>query len=338
MEKTIPGMGHNSINLDSVNDEIIKNSIDKMRPPKEMGIICIDITNKCDLACSNCTRLLANQDHFWDMSLENFEKACISLKDYQGLVILIGGNPCMHPKFKTICEIFTKLRPEKKKRGLWTNNFFKHEKISLETFGKFNLNTHGDSRAEKSLKNFEFQNVYHPGNSEHAPILTAIKDLIKNKDEMWKIISNCDVNKNWSASIVENKGKLRAYFCEVAASFDLARGTDNGIEVTDNWWKNEIKLYSDQIKHFCPGCGVSAKLSGHLDKDETDTYTISNSDIAERSREKKGRNIIKIDKIEDIKKINHEVTTYSGLLKRDYKYKIKKLLWKVRKLKAHLFD
>ena len=50
---------------------------------------------------------------------------------------------------------------------------------------------------------------------------------------MWELISECDVNKNWSASIVQNKGKLRAYFCEVAASFDLARHEDHGIEITE---------------------------------------------------------------------------------------------------------
>jgi hypothetical protein len=35
-------------------------AIPKMRGPNQMHIICIDVTNKCDLACSNCTRLLEN--------------------------------------------------------------------------------------------------------------------------------------------------------------------------------------------------------------------------------------------------------------------------------------
>ena len=67
---------------------------------------------------------------------------------------------------------------------------------------------------------------------------------------MWELISECDVNKNWSASIVQNKGKLRGYFYEVAASFDLARHQDHGIEITENWWKNDIDYFSDQIEHF----------------------------------------------------------------------------------------
>lgn len=69
----------------------MENYILKMKSPKEMRIICIDITNKCDLACSNCTRLLANQEFLWDMTIENFRKAVASLKNFPGIVILIGG-------------------------------------------------------------------------------------------------------------------------------------------------------------------------------------------------------------------------------------------------------
>ena len=42
------------------------------------------------------------------------------------------------------------------------------------------------------------------------------KDLYGNNTErMWELISECDVNKNWSASIVQNKGKLRGYFARL---------------------------------------------------------------------------------------------------------------------------
>ena len=75
-------------------------AIPLMRGPRNMHIICIDVTNKCDLACSNCTRLLVNQDEFWDMTPENFRLALKSMKGYRGIIAMIGGNPCMHPKFK----------------------------------------------------------------------------------------------------------------------------------------------------------------------------------------------------------------------------------------------
>lgn len=317
----------------------INSSIAKMKPPKDMRIICIDITNKCDLACSNCTRLLANQEHFWDMSEENFKNAVLSLKNFQGLVIMIGGNPCMHPKFFELCKIFQMYRPIKNTRGLWTNNFFKHEKISMETFGVFNLNAHNDKRGVKSLKNFHNSKHYHGGSSSHAPILTAIKDLYEGREkEMWNLISNCDVNKNWSASIVQNKGKLRAYFCEIAASFDLARGEDHGLEVTENWWNNDINFYNKQINHFCPGCGVAAKLSATLDLKELDTYTISNKDLADLSVKISGRSVRKINSLDEISRLSNDVTQYSDKTKKNLKHKIRNLIWKFKKISNSLFN
>lgn len=73
------------------------------------------------------------------------------------------------------------------------------------------------------------------GHSHHAPLLTAMRDLYPDPLEMWDIIPSCDINQQWSATIVQNKGELRAYFCEVAASFDLARQEDHGYPVTDGW-------------------------------------------------------------------------------------------------------
>lgn len=159
-------------------------AVSKMRAPRNMHIICIDVTNKCDLACSNCTRLLENQDAFWDMKPENFRLALQSLKDFHGIIAMIGGNPCMHPKFKELCKIFVEEIPNKMQRGLWTNNFFKHGALCEETFGTFNLNSHGNQRAEKHLsvlhhnvKSKGALSWYYQGSSNHSPILTAVKDL-----------------------------------------------------------------------------------------------------------------------------------------------------------------
>src|ERR1700740_2033138 len=90
-----------------------KRAIANMRSPYEMQIICVDITNKCDLACSNCTRLLENQDAFWDMSVDNFRVAVRSLRDYPGIIAVIGGNPVMHKHFDEICHVFCEEIPEK---------------------------------------------------------------------------------------------------------------------------------------------------------------------------------------------------------------------------------
>jgi len=288
------------------------NAILKMRGPRNMHIICIDVTNKCDLACSNCTRLLENQDAFWEMTPDNFRKALQSLKGYFGVIAMIGGNPCMHRDFEELCRIFQEEVPNKLQRGLWTNNYFKHRAIIEETFGTFNLNSHGEARAEANLLDLHKTvsgngalSWFYGGHSEHAPLLTAVKDLFPEK-EMWERISNCDINKEWSASIVQNKGELRVYFCEVAASFDLARNEDHGQPVTDGWWKSVARDFEDQIKRFCPGCGVPAKQKGSKDKDEIDTYTASNADIALK---KKGRKAVLL---EQEMTVNKRVTLYNS--------------------------
>lgn len=267
-------------------DEAVK----LMRGPNKMHIICIDVTNKCDLACSNCTRLLENQDAHWDMTPENFRKALQSLYGYWGVIAMIGGNPCMHPRFAELCQIFKEEVPNRMQRGLWTNNFFKHKDLCLDTFGTFNLNSHGEERAEGPLEELAAKArangslVWnYRGNSDHAPILTAIKDLYP-ESTMWQMITECDINREWSASIVQVNGELRAYFCEVAASFDLARNTDNGHPVVAGWWRNGIEEYADQIKHFCPGCGVAAKQKGVKDSEEIDCVTTSNADLVKKPK------------------------------------------------------
>lgn len=304
-----------------------------MRAPSAMGIICIDVTNKCDLACSNCTRLLENQVGFWDMTPENFRKGLKSLADFPGVVAVIGGNPCMHANFSALCEIIAEEMPDKSKRGLWTNNFFKHRDLAERTFGFFNLNPHGDARGEKSFGSRKRRRgpgvAYHTGHSVHAPILTAVKDLF-DEERMWDRISKCDINQNWSASIVQNKGELRAYFCEVAASFDLARGEDHGMEVVEGWWKSPIGDFSGQIRRFCPGCGIPACIPGTVDARETDTFTTSNRDIVENAI-RNGRKVIELESIDGVVEQWHKATDYSEVLQprgplRRFRRKVKKLI------------
>jgi organic radical activating enzyme len=293
-------------------------AIGRMRSPYEMGIICVDVTNKCDLSCSNCTRLLKNQDEYWEMSPENFRNALQTLHGYPGLMAMIGGNPCMHTKFEELCRIFEEEVPSRSQRGLWTNNIFNHKDIIESTFGAFNLNPHGNQKAIGSVRalydnmviNKRFAGGYYEGHSEHAPILTALKDIYNDEEKIWDQISTCDINRDWSATIIQNKGNLRIYFCEVAASFDLARNEDHGYKPFPGWWKSSIKSFSHQVKIFCPGCGVPARLKANFDHEEVDTYTTSNQDIAVKSNLMKKRKIIYLN-VESAETLSHKFTKYA---------------------------
>ncbi|MFC6792359.1 glycosyltransferase [Methylobacterium komagatae] len=279
-----------------------------------MRIICVDVTNKCDLGCSNCTRLLVNQDKHWDMKPENFRLALQSLRGYPGTIAVIGGNPCMHPKFEELCRIFAEEVPDKAQRGLWTNNVFKHAELSAETFGVFNLNPHNSKRGITSLAPLKDLGWYHPGHSDYSSLLAAIQDLY-GPVEMWERIGRCDINQNWSASIVEVRGTLKAYFCEVAASFDLARNGDHGMEVTPGWWERPLSDFHSQVDRFCPGCGVPAKVKGHLDHEEIDTYSQTNADLADKSVKKKKRKTVEVDRNNFESVVDLPVTAYSSYLR-----------------------
>ena len=108
-----------------------------------------------------------------------------------------------------------------------------------------------------------------------------------------------------------NNGELRVYFCEVAASFDLARNEDHGFPVKEGWWRKPITDFADQIKKFCPGCGVPAKQPPMKDFADTDTYTDSNADIAIKSQLNKKRKIIYMA-VENKKDTNRRVTSYNA--------------------------
>lgn len=289
-------------------------AIARMRSPRDMHIICVDVTNKCDLHCSNCTRLLKNQAGLWEMTPDNFRAALRSLQGYEGVIAMIGGNPCMHKKFAELCKIFEEEVPNKRQRGLWSNNLFDQQQLIADTFGFFNLNPHNDERGMKSLEKLKElipQINYFKGHSHHSPLMTAMRDVYPDPREMWDVIPTCDINRDWSATIIQNKGELRVYFCEVAASFDLSRGEDHGHPVTPGWWNTVITQYADQVKHFCPGCGVPARLKGHLDIEQTDTYTPSNADIALPSKAKKKRKIIAISSPDEVQKLANKFTNYN---------------------------
>ena len=61
-----------------------------MRSPKDMDIVQIDISTKCHLKCSNCTRLIPHQPKREDMELENFERNVKSMEGWNAPGRVIG--------------------------------------------------------------------------------------------------------------------------------------------------------------------------------------------------------------------------------------------------------
>ena len=70
-----------------------------MKNISEMNIIQIDITNSCTNSCSNCTRFCGHytKDRIYYMNKDYFIAALTSLKDFDGIVGIIGKDVLSHP-------------------------------------------------------------------------------------------------------------------------------------------------------------------------------------------------------------------------------------------------
>jgi hypothetical protein len=245
-----------------------------MRNISEMEIIQIDVTNVCDKSCSNCTRLCGHHrgEKTYFMDVDYYEKCVVSLKEFPGIVGMIGGEPTLHPRFPELCEIVSYHIKEKERRGLWSNRgakFRAHKEIIDRTFGHFNLNDH----------------VSH--DIFHTPILVASEDMIKSgvlTEERWRCYTDaCWVQNTWSATVTP-KG---AWFCEVAAVLDhlFEGGAGWDIEKEPNWWRKPVAEYGEQVAWACRKCGGQLPLRPRRSSEGIDDVSASSLErlIAARS-------------------------------------------------------
>lgn len=256
-----------------------------MRSPESMDIIVLDITNRCFLACSNCTRLVAHQTKTREMTPGQLVEALHSLRGWwkPGKIIgLIGGEPTLHSKFKDLCKVVQEeavylgdrlptfgrepiadFNAFAEKRlydrttnrfGLWTSfgpRFMDHYEVIMDTFGHWNPNDHTASGLHQSWLIDRKETC----------------DALSIDEAGWiEFRDNCWVQNKWSASITP-KG---AYFCEVAGAIDMLYNDGAAAwPVTADWWKRKPADFKDQL-HLCERCSMALPTVGevdHLDRD-----------------------------------------------------------------------
>ena len=89
-----------------------------MRSLRDMNTIHIEITNACDLECSNCTRFVGHHRKPFFMDLETVEKALRSLEGFLGNIGIMGGEPTIHQQFVDfISYVENKFEPSGKVAG-----------------------------------------------------------------------------------------------------------------------------------------------------------------------------------------------------------------------------
>lgn len=244
------------------------------RPVWRGGVIQIWITRACDRMCYGCTQAsnLGGKAEF--IAVDQFRAAVETLKDYWGVVGIFGGNPVLHPQFDKICGILRDAVPWEQ-RGLWCNHPKSKGAIAAATFNPAvsNLNVHQSQEAwEAFASSWPESKPYLKGltsDSRHSPPWVAMKDVIPDEEERWRLIDNCDINRYWSAMIGVFRKELRAWFCEIAGSQAMLHQheldyPDTGLPVASGWWKRPHADFEIQIRKHCHECGIPLKGYGAL--------------------------------------------------------------------------
>lgn len=287
------------------------------------GVIQIHVTRACDKSCYGCTQGSNLGGNPGMITLEQFEIAVKSLEGYWGVVGIFGGNPAIHPKFEELCNILRIYIPYEQ-RGIWSNNPINESKAKAmrQTFNPnvSNLNVHLDPYAMELFSTHwpESKPFGLDKDSRHSPIYVAMKDVLKTycpncqgqgimwdgyiynsdiecpvcegrkeiyaKGKAWELISNCDINQHWSAMIGVFRGKVRAWFCEIAGAQSMLHQhdptyPDTGIDPTKEWpetelrpngkwWQLPMRDFSHQVRKHCHDCGVPMRGYGELAQSE----------------------------------------------------------------------
>ena len=246
-----------------------------MISPADMKIIQVEITNSCIHHCSNCTRFCGLHEKNFMMTLKEFQNAVDSLKDYKGIVGVMGGEPTLNPQFPEMIRYLREVRPEgRKSDGLLA---------PTRDFNQFHKNYWNDMTNARrglwsALGNRYYENLEaisdifpyqclndHKNTGMHQALLISRKELGISDEEWIPLRDKCWIQNEWSASITP-KG---AFFCEIAAALDMLFDGPGGWPVEPGWWKRTPAEFGDQL-HWCEMCSAALAVPRIEGNRETD--------------------------------------------------------------------
>ncbi len=208
-----------------------------MRPIYEADVAQIDIVSTCHLKCANCTRFIGHHKTNYAMSEECFRQAIESLEGFPGRIGLMGGEPCLHPRFSEMLAIYREMVP-KEKREMWTSGW------------------KWTDYAEEISETFEPDLIHYNDHSQkdgkHQPLGVAVSEVVEDEALMWELIDNCPFQEHWSP-VITDRG---AYFCEIGAAQARVTNGIDGWEVKPGWWNKapDDPEFIEQKKALCTNC------------------------------------------------------------------------------------
>jgi hypothetical protein len=216
-----------------------------MIPIRDTWCAHVEVTNRCPHRCPYCTRYTRHlrEDQLFDLTLEQIERALLSLKDKPGLIGIMGGEPIRHPQFVEICQLIQRLIP-KQRMHLWTSggpSWNAVKDVVGQTFGHLAYNEHNSAQRNVCL---------------HQPLTVAVGEVVADPQLRQELIDDCWVQRLWCPSIT-HKG---AFFCEVAAALDTLLDGPGGYPVEPGWWERKPADFQDQVERYCQQCGMCVPL------------------------------------------------------------------------------
>ena len=218
-----------------------------MRPIYANTVIQIEITNACHLSCANCTRFVGHHKSPFFMDLETVRKAIDSLEGFPGRVGIMGGEPCLHPKFLDILAIMREMIPDRRRREFWTAGY-KWDEYKADILATFD--------EDRIAYNDHTQH-----NGRHQPLLVASDEMVEDPELRKQLIDNCWVQNQWSASITPKGG----FFCEIAAARSHLLDGPMGYPIERGWWKKTPAEFQDQVEWACGGCSAPIPMETRPD-------------------------------------------------------------------------
>lgn len=217
-----------------------------MRPIYEAEVAQIDIVSTCHLKCANCTRFIGHHSKNYAMSEDCFRDAIRSLDGFPGRIGLMGGEPCLHPRFRQMLAIYREMVP-RYRREFWTSGW-KWTEYAEEISDTF----------DPELIHY---NDHTQDDGKHQPLGVAIKDVVDDEDLMWELIGKCPFQQHWSP-VINDKG---AFFCEIAGAQDRVTNGPGGWKVEPGWWNKQPHEFQDQVARYCPNCSGCLPMPAYSD-------------------------------------------------------------------------